>query len=157
MELEVKRRKAQIYIQQGIGVGIIVLAAVYLFYMTLRIESYYLLMAFGRGVLFLTNISIGIVYILIVVIGALVMRFAAVRLHSILTKECDPYLYEACISGQSRLVFKDRLLVNLALAQHSQGDYERAWRMFIELRGLSVPIIISYCRTSISSGGWESR
>ena len=63
MELEVKRRKAQIYIQQGIGVGIIVLAAVYLFYMTLRIESYYLLMAFGRGVLFLTNISIGIVYI----------------------------------------------------------------------------------------------
>lgn len=133
MELEVKRRKAQIYIQQGIGVGIIVLAAVYLFYMTLRIESYYLLMAFGRGVLFLTNISIGIVYILIVVIGALVMRFAAVRLHSILTKECDPYLYEACISGQSRLVFKDRLLVNLALAQHSQGDYERAWRTLQEI------------------------
>lgn len=133
MELEVKKRMSQLHIQQGIGIGIIICAVVYFIYTMYQIDSYYLAMAFGRPAALLVIASICMIYILLVVIGALVMRLGSVRITSILAKECDPYLYEACISRNRQLFFKDRLLCALALAQHYQGDYDRAWTTLQEI------------------------
>ncbi len=127
MELEVKRRRAQFYRYQGVGLGICILAAVYLFYMIFGIDSYIIAWKFGNGIAILVTTSIGIVYALLVSIACLVIRMGSVRIAEILATECDPFLYEACIRKSSMALYKDRILCNIALAQHSQGNYDGAW------------------------------
>lgn len=127
MELEVRKRRAQLHRYQAAGFGIYFLAAAYLFYMVLGIDSYFIVWKFGRGISALVTASICIVYALISACACLVIRLGSVRIAEILTTECDPFLYEACIRKSSRVLYKDRILCNLALAKHCQGNYDSAW------------------------------
>ena len=127
MESEVKKRKAQLYKYQGIGFGICILGIIYLCCMISGIDTYYVEWAFGRGVSFLLSFSIILVYALFVAAGCIVARRGGVRISEILSEECDPFLYEACISGRGRLFYRERVLCNLALARYYQGNYDKAW------------------------------
>ena len=127
MESEVKKRKAQLYKYQGIGFGICILGIIYLCCMIFGIDTYYVEWAFGRGVSFLLSFSIILVYALFVAAGCIVARRGGVRISEILSEECDPFLYEACISGRGRLFYRERVLCNLSLARYYQGNYDKAW------------------------------
>lgn len=127
MELEVRRRRAQLYRYRGAGIGICILGAVYLFYMVFGIDSYVMAWRFGNGISMLVTASVCIVYALIAAIACLIIRLGSVKIAEILAEECDPYLYEACIRRSGMVLYKDRILCNIALAQHSQGNFDRAW------------------------------
>lgn len=135
VELEVRKRRAQLYRYQGVGAGICILAAFYLFYMVWEIDSDFIRWKFGIGSSALITVSICIVYALLVAIACLIMRLGSIKIAEILATECDPFLYEACIQKNSRLLYKDRLLCSLALAQHYQGNFDRAWET---LQGINV-------------------
>ena len=135
MEMEVRKRKAELYRYQGVGFGIYILASAYLFYMVLGIDSDYISWKFGEGIAVLVTASICIVYALFVAAAGLVIRLGACRILEILATECDPFLYEACIRRNNKLLFRDRLMCNIALAQHCQGNFDRAWET---LQGIDV-------------------
>ncbi len=135
MELEVRKRRAQLHKYQGIGFGIVIVAVVYLLYMIFGMDTYYMIWAFGGGISFLVIVSVFLVYALLAAAGYLVMRKGSVKISEIMSEECDPFLYEACISKNRRGLYKDRILCNLALAQHYQGDYDREWQT---LQGIHV-------------------
>ena len=134
MELEVRKRRAQLYRYQGAGLGLCFLGAVYLFYMVLGIDSYFMAWKFGRGISTLVTFSICIVYALLVALSCLLIRFGSMRIAEILATECDPFLYEACIRRSSMVLYRDRILCNIALAQHCQGNFDKAWET---LQGVS--------------------
>ncbi|MCI9452699.1 MAG: hypothetical protein HFG83_02515 [Dorea sp.] len=127
MELEVKKRRAQLYRYQAAGFFICILGAVYVFYMVFGIDSYVMAWRFGSVISVLVTASVCIVYALIEAIACLIIRLGSVKIAEILATECDPFLYEACIRRNSMVLYKDRILCNIALAQHSQGNYDRAW------------------------------
>lgn len=133
MELEVRRRRAQLYRYQGFGIGICILGAAYLFYMVFGIDSYIIAWRFGNGISTLVTASILIVYALIVAVGCLTLRMGALKIVEILATECDPFLYEACIRRSSMVLYKERILCNIALAQHCQGNFDRAWETLQEI------------------------
>lgn len=127
MELEVKKRRAQLYRYQGAGFFICLLGAAYLLYMVSGIDSYVMAWRFGSGISALITASICIVYALIAAMACLVIRLGSVKIAEILATECDPFLYEACIRRNSMVLYKNRILCNIALAQHCQGNFDRAW------------------------------
>ena len=133
MELEVRKRRTQLYRYQGVGIGICILAAAYLPYMVWEIDSDFIRWKFGIGISALISISICLVYALLVAVACLIMRFGSLKIAEILATECDPFLYEACLQKSSRLLHQDRLLCSIALAQHYQGNFDRAWETLQEI------------------------
>jgi len=127
MELEVKKRRAQLYRYQAAGFFICILGAVYVFYMVFGIDSYVMAWRFGSVIFVLVTASVCIVYALIVAIDCLIIRLGSVKIAEILATECDPFLYEACICRSSMVFYKDRILCNIALAQHCQGNFDKSW------------------------------
>lgn len=134
MEQEVIKRLAQCRKRKWTGVGICALAIVYLIYLEIIKMDYYTMhWAFGRVGSFLVTVSVFVVYAVIALISIFIVRSGEVKILQILTEECDPFLYEACINTRRPLLYKNGYLCNRAIAQYYQGNFNLAWETFQQI------------------------
>lgn len=64
---------------------------------------------------------------------------ASEKIQGILLKECDPYLYEACVQRTERfLIFPDVYRLYIARAAYYQGDFQKAWNRIQAVRSENI-------------------
>lgn len=133
IEYEAKRRLAQCRKNKWTGVGVLALAIVYLLYMQFVVidrVGWFI----GGWSCFLIELSIFLVYGLLAAAAFFIMRSRRAVISSIMTDECDPFLYEACLNNARIWSFRDRAVCNRALAQYYQGNFEAAWNTFHQIQ-----------------------
>ncbi len=123
IEFEARRRLAQFRRQKWLGAAVLALAVIYLLHMEFAAAAEVRWFVGGFSY-FLIEVSIFLVYGLLAVAALFIMRSAAAQFGRIMTDECDPFLYEACLNNARIWSFKDRAACNRALAQYYQGNFD---------------------------------
>lgn len=145
MEYEVRRRMSQYRKRKWQGVGILVLAIAYLYYTNFNVD-YRVRWIVGGIPYFLLVLSIFFTYAILAAVSIVVIRSGGIQISRILTDECDPFLYEACLNSSRIWMFKDRVVCNRAMAQYYQGNFEAAWQTLqrVQVKKLKGSFKINY-------------
>lgn len=125
MEIEIRKRIGQYRKMKWTGFALSVLGIVYLIIMFAADLEGVLYWA-GGFAYFLVYVSIILTWLLLYGLGFSLMYFAGIKLTDILMTECNPFLYEACITRIKSPLYKDRMLCNVALAKYYEGEEEKA-------------------------------
>ena len=129
MELKVKQVMAAYYRRKAAALGIGIIAVFYMIYLAIFRMDYRVRLVVGGFASFLLTLSIFIVYMILLLLMIYMMHFAWSAISATLSKDCDPYIYEACMRRLTIRFYKDRVSCNHAVARYNQGDFEGAWEI----------------------------
>ena len=127
MEYKIRKVMASYYKRKWTGVGICAIAIIYLIYLGIFKMDYRISLVVGGFASLLLTLSIFIVYITLAAVMVFVLMSASAVISETLMKDCDPYLFEACLNRLTILFYKDRIACNHAMAQYYQGNFAQAW------------------------------
>lgn len=130
MEQRLRKVMAEYRRQRVIAWLTVIVAIFYLVYLVVFKIDYRLRFVIGGFASLLLTVSVFVTYGLLAFIAAVFSRNGAVKITKVLSEECDPYLFEACLNRLPVLFHKDRAACNHAMAQYYQGDFNRAWETF---------------------------
>jgi len=125
VEQSAKQAVAEYHKYKWISIGILVVLMIYSFFIGLKLDDR-LSLVYGNLVAGLMKLSVLIVIILFAVVSVFVKEIGTRKIWAVLTKECDPFTYEACLHRLLFLSHKDSVMCTYALAQYYQGDFKRA-------------------------------
>ena len=121
---EVDRRVRRCRIRQCLGWAAYALVVIHLLYMIFGVFPMQAWMrAYGRGMM---QICVIVVHFAVLGILALVAKTGISWIYGALQKECNPYLFEACVYHIGFMGNENLKQLNLAIAQYYQGNFQQA-------------------------------
>lgn len=127
MELRIRQVMSCYHRRKWAGIAVCAAAIIYLVYLIIFKMDYRITFVVGGFASFLLTVSVFIAYCAAAVVSVLLVRFGVTAITNTLSRDCDPYLFEACLSRLPVLFYKDRAACNFAMAQYYQGNFERSW------------------------------
>ncbi len=127
MEYKIRKVMSSYYKRKWAGAGICAIAIIYLIYLGIFKMDYRISLVVGGFASLLLTLSVFLVYITLAAVMIFVLMSASTVISETLMKDCDPYLFEACLNRLTILFYKDRIACNHAMAQYYQGNFAQAW------------------------------
>ncbi|MBM6685314.1 hypothetical protein H9X90_10035 [Faecalicatena contorta] len=121
---EVDRRVRRCRLRQWLGWAAYALVVVHLFYMIFGVFPMQAWMRpYGRG---MTQLCVIALHFAVLFVLALVAKTGTTWIYGALQKECDPFLFEACVYHMGFMGNENLKRLNLAIAQYYQGNFQQA-------------------------------
>ena len=121
---EVDRRVRRCRLRQWLGWAAYALVVVHLFYMIFGVFPMQAWMRpYGRG---MTQLCVIALHFAVLFVLALVAKTGTTWIYGALQKECDPFLFEACVYHMGFMGNENMKRLNLAIAQYYQGNFQQA-------------------------------
>ncbi len=122
---EVDRRVRRCRIRQCLGWFAFALVGIHLFWMVFSssFPAQLLMNGYKWNIL---RICMIITHFAVLFVLALVAKTGSVWIYGALRKECDPFLFEACVYHMGFMGNEDLKRLNLAIAQYYQGNFQQA-------------------------------
>lgn len=121
---EVDKRVRRCRLRQWLGWAAYALVVVHLFYMIFGVFPMQAWMRpYGRG---MTQLCVIALHFAVLFVLALVAKTGTTWIYGALQKECDPFLFEACVYHMGFMGNENLKRLNLAIAQYYQGNFQQA-------------------------------
>ena len=121
---EVDRRVRRCRLRQWLGWAAYALVVVHLFYMIFGVFPMQAWMRpYGRG---MTQLCVIVLHFVVLFVLAVVAKTGSTWVYGALQKECDPFLFEACVYHMGFMGNENLKRLNLAIAQYYQGNFQQA-------------------------------
>lgn len=130
MERDIELRAEEIMkkyrVYKCISYGIVALDIIFLIYMIIfKMDGRITYVVGGFAALLLT-VSVFALYAVIAVIAVFIKWVGALKIDLALYEQCDPFVYEACLSKLQTFFYKERFACLHAIAQYYQGNMRGA-------------------------------
>lgn len=138
IELEARRRVKEYRRRRMLGLGVALLTLIYIVYVLHLVLDDRMAWVFGHMAALCLFMGGFVTYIVLLIICRLILGSASEKLTSIMTAECDPFLYEACLMQLRPVFFRYQMKCNIGMAQYYQGNFEQAWATFKDIPGFKM-------------------
>ena len=121
---EVDRRIRRCRLRQWLGWAAYALVVIHLLYMIFGVFPMQAWMRpYGRG---MTQLCVIVLHFVVLFVLAVVAKTGSTWVYGALQKECDPFLFEACVYHMGFMGNENLKRLNLAIAQYYQGNFQQA-------------------------------
>lgn len=119
----VNRRVRNYRIQKYLGCAGFVIVALHLFYMVFSITAMFWMTGYVKA---MADLCVMVAHFVVLLLLATVVKTSCLWIYGCLQKECDPFLFEACLYHMGKWGGGSTKQLNLAIAQYYQGNFEQA-------------------------------
>ena len=109
-------------LHKWISYAVVLLDVIFLIYMDIFKRDYRIDYVVGGFASLMLSVSVFAMYGVIAGAAILIKWLGAVKIDAALYEECEPFVYEACLSKLHTFFFKERSAVLHAMARYYQGD-----------------------------------
>ena len=121
---EVDRRIRRCRLRQWLGWAAYALVVIHLLYMIFGVFPMQAWMrTYGRG---MTQLCVIVLHFVVLFVLAVVAKTGSTWVYGALQKECDLFLFEACVYHMGFMGNENLKRLNLAIAQYYQGNFQQA-------------------------------